>query len=73
MPTILNAANEIAVAAFLEGTIGFPQIHTVNARTVDGLAGTLGHTDNSADLESLLALDARARTRASAFVKDLAR
>ena len=35
---ILNAANEVAVAAFLAGTIRFDQIHSVNARTSMRLA-----------------------------------
>jgi hypothetical protein len=33
--TVLNAANEIAVQAFLAGTIRFTAIHSVNARTLD--------------------------------------
>jgi len=69
-PAVLNAANEEAVAAFLAGTIRFPQIHTVNARTVDALAGRVGRIDS---LEDLMALDARAREVACGFVKELAR
>ncbi|MDA0337251.1 MAG: 1-deoxy-D-xylulose-5-phosphate reductoisomerase [bacterium] len=34
-PAALNAANEVAVAAFLDGSIGFLDIHTVNQAVVD--------------------------------------
>jgi 1-deoxy-D-xylulose-5-phosphate reductoisomerase len=39
---VLNAANEIAVEAFLAGTIRFTAIHSVNARTLDRLQPQLG-------------------------------
>jgi 1-deoxy-D-xylulose-5-phosphate reductoisomerase len=67
---VLNAANEVAVAAFLDGTISFPQIHTVNARTVDAMVGGIGRI---ADLDDLLALDECARERARAAVREFAR
>jgi 1-deoxy-D-xylulose-5-phosphate reductoisomerase len=35
MPAVMNAANEIAVEAFLEGRIGFVQIAEVIERTMD--------------------------------------
>jgi len=35
MPVVLNGANEIAVAAFLEGRIGFREIHRIIARTMN--------------------------------------
>ena len=60
--TVLNAANEEAVAAFLAGTIGFAAIHTVNCRTVESVAPAPGAADS---LESLLALDQEARRRAA--------
>jgi 1-deoxy-D-xylulose-5-phosphate reductoisomerase len=68
--TVLNAANEAAVDAFLAGTIRFDRIHTVNSRTVEALAPAPGAADS---LESLLALDQEARRRAAGFVKELAR
>jgi len=67
--TVLNAANETAVAAFLSGTIRFDQIHSVNARTVDALVAEPGSTSS---LAALLDLDAHARVRAAQFVKGLA-
>jgi 1-deoxy-D-xylulose-5-phosphate reductoisomerase len=35
MPVVLNGANEIAVAAFLEGRIGFREIHRIIAKTMN--------------------------------------
>jgi 1-deoxy-D-xylulose-5-phosphate reductoisomerase len=67
---ILNAANEVAVAAFLDGQIGFAAIHQVNAGTLDGLLPGL---DPDASIEALLALDARARAHAGALARRLAR
>ncbi len=67
---VLNAANEVAVAAFLDGTIGFTAIHTLNARTIEHLEPRLSpdHT-----LEDLIALDARARAVARELMRGLAR
>jgi 1-deoxy-D-xylulose-5-phosphate reductoisomerase len=67
---ILNAANEVAVAAFLDGQIGFAAIHQVNAGTLDGLLPGL---DPDASIEALWALDARARAHAGALARRLAR
>jgi 1-deoxy-D-xylulose-5-phosphate reductoisomerase len=66
---VLNAANEEAVAAFLAGTIRFPQIHSVNAHTVEHLAGRIGAI---AALEDLMALDHRARVVAGERIAGLA-
>ena len=60
--TVLNAANEEAVAAFLSGTIRFDAIHMINGRLVDSFVPDHGA---AASLESLLALDAEARHRIS--------
>jgi 1-deoxy-D-xylulose-5-phosphate reductoisomerase len=67
---VLNAANEIAVAAFLAGTIRFTDIHRVNAETIDHVLPDL---PAAAALSDLLALDDRARAHAQAFVKECAR
>jgi 1-deoxy-D-xylulose-5-phosphate reductoisomerase len=67
--TVLNASNEAAVAAFLAGTIRFDQIHTVNARTLERVAGRAGSCDS---LGALLELDARARQDAVRTLKGLA-
>lgn len=66
---VLNAANEIAVAAFLSGTIRFDQIHTVNARTLEALVIEPGSTNS---LEGLLAIDAQARQLATRTINALA-
>jgi 1-deoxy-D-xylulose-5-phosphate reductoisomerase len=67
---VLNAANEAAVAAFLDGGLRYTAIHEVNARTVDALAARLGPVSS---IDELIALDARARAHAAAVVKELAR
>ena len=67
--TILNAANEIAVEAFLAGTIRFTAIHSVNARTLDRLQPHLGPSHT---LDDLLELDRRARDEARQVMKELA-
>lgn len=60
----LNAANEIAVEAFLEGRLPFPAISQVVA---DVLALTPGDGDTES-LDGILAADAVARTEASSQV-----
>jgi 1-deoxy-D-xylulose-5-phosphate reductoisomerase len=67
---VLNAANEVAVAAFLDGAIRFPAIDAVNAATVEQLAGSLGPQDT---LDDLLALDERARAAARQHTRSRAR
>ena len=67
--TVLNAANEIAVAAFLGGTIRFDQIHRV---IEDALEAVIPEPESSASIEALLALDILARAQASRFVRGLA-
>jgi len=67
---VLNAANEVAVEAFLQGALRFDQIHDVNAHTVEQ---AVPEADEAASLAGLLALDARSRVVAAARVKALAR
>jgi 1-deoxy-D-xylulose-5-phosphate reductoisomerase len=62
---VLNAANEIAVAAFLDGRLRFDGIHAVNAGTLERV---LPQAEDAASIEALLALDARARDAAHALV-----
>lgn len=64
---VLNAANEVAVAAFLSRRIRFDQIHVVNTETLAQL--TMPAPTSLADL---LDLDARAREAAEAAVIRLA-
>jgi 1-deoxy-D-xylulose-5-phosphate reductoisomerase len=62
-PTILSAANEVAVAAFLARRIGFLDI----ASTAETVLDRLGAPD-LADLETVIALDAAARAVANTVV-----
>ena len=64
---VLNAANEVAVAAFLDRRIRFDQIHHVNRVTLDTV-----RPDAPDSLEALLALDAQARAAALLVVGALA-
>jgi 1-deoxy-D-xylulose-5-phosphate reductoisomerase len=64
---VLNAANEVAVAAFLASRIRFDRIHDVNLATLAAVASS-----NPQSLEELLALDARAREAAQAAIGRLA-
>lgn len=66
--TVLNAANEVAVAAFLERRLSFDRIHAVNLQTLESVQpGVVG------SLEELMALDERARERAADIVRLWAR
>lgn len=65
---ILNAANEIAVEAFLARRIRFDQIHAVNQHTLERVAPG---TQAAESLEALLELDGRARAAASAHATHL--
>ncbi|SAL04005.1 1-deoxy-D-xylulose 5-phosphate reductoisomerase [Caballeronia calidae] len=62
----LNAANEIAVEAFLERRIGFMAIGGVVERVLSALPNT-----SAASLDDVLAADANARRLASRFVAEL--
>ena len=63
-PCVLNAANEVAVAAFIAGQVGFLDIADVVAETLDRTGS--GPLDG---LEAVLEADARARQTAAAIVK----
>ena len=67
--TVLNAANEIAVDAFLAGAIRFDQIHAVNEQT---LSAVLPEAGSGVSIEALLALDAQARRAAASQARGLA-
>ncbi len=63
---VLNAANEVAVAAFLERRIRFDHIHAVNQATLEQCTFT-----TPANKDDLLALDAQARALAEGVVERL--
>ncbi len=64
---VLNAANEVAVAAFLAERLRFDQIHAVNHATLTALSPSKPQS-----LGDLLDIDARARALAEAAVARLA-
>jgi 1-deoxy-D-xylulose-5-phosphate reductoisomerase len=65
-PTLLNAANEVAVAAFLAHRLPFGAIADVVARVLETVPGHV-----PANLEAVLALDNAARREAESFVRQL--
>ncbi|MEO6226438.1 MAG: 1-deoxy-D-xylulose-5-phosphate reductoisomerase [Thermomonas sp.] len=62
-PAVLNAANEEAVSAFLQGQIGFLSIPETVAATLDALP-----MQPADSLDTLLAADAQARVLAQALI-----
>lgn len=63
---VLNAANEVAVAAFLERKIRYDQIHRVNVQTLERV-----HPEPPVSLEDLLALDHQTRAAANGVIAQL--
>ena len=63
MPVYLNAANEVAVAAFLEGQLAFPEIAAANAAVLDAHART-GASTALRDLDDVAEADGWARAHA---------
>jgi 1-deoxy-D-xylulose-5-phosphate reductoisomerase len=62
-PAVLNAANEVAVAAFLEGQLAFPEIAAANAAVLDAHART-GASTALRDLDDVAEADGWARAHA---------
>ncbi|MEQ9187844.1 MAG: 1-deoxy-D-xylulose-5-phosphate reductoisomerase [Cryomorphaceae bacterium] len=62
LPCVLNAANEVAVAAFLDDKIGFLDIHRLNEEAMNGV-GYVAHPT----LEEYMDIDEKAR----AFTREL--
>jgi 1-deoxy-D-xylulose-5-phosphate reductoisomerase len=65
MPAVLNAANEVAVAAFLDGKISFPDIVAV----VSGTMEAVGERPAPASLADAEEVDRAARTAASSVLR----
>jgi 1-deoxy-D-xylulose-5-phosphate reductoisomerase len=68
LPAVMNAANEVAVSAFLEREIRFPQIWQV----VDDIMQTHRSVAHP-NLDTILEADHWARAEATAYVKSLHR
>ncbi len=62
-PTVLSAANEVAVGAFLERRIGFLDIAATVEAVLDRLSGS-----TAASLEAVMALDEAARAAAKSRI-----
>ncbi len=65
-PAVLNAANEIAVAAFLDEGLPYLQIPVVVEQVLNAIA-----PESADSLELILDIDARARQAAQEVVKDI--
>ena len=65
---VLNAANEVAVAAFLDKRIRFDQIYAVNVQTLEAVVPSPAES-----LAHLLALDAESRSVAQGIAQGLSR
>ena len=63
-PAIMNAANEVAVGAFLDGRIGFAQIPEIIARTLERCRPGSAET-----IEEVLEADSGARSIAAGFLR----
>jgi 1-deoxy-D-xylulose-5-phosphate reductoisomerase len=70
-PTILNAANEIAVAAFIGRKIGFGGIATLVEATLDA-AEQRNATAEPQDIDEALAIDHMARSLAQSLLPEIA-
>ncbi|MEC9347885.1 MAG: 1-deoxy-D-xylulose-5-phosphate reductoisomerase [Pseudomonadota bacterium] len=63
LATVMNAANEVAVAAFLAGRIGFLDIVAIVERVMEGI-----NRPDAGSLDAIMALDAMAREHAGRLV-----
>ena len=65
---VLNAANEVAVAAFLNHAIRFDQIHALNQAALESV---VVKPQDSTSVDALIDLDQRSRASAQQHVKRL--
>lgn len=66
LPAVLNAANEISVAAFLDERLGFTDMARINEQTMDRLGSTA-----VSSVEQLLEVDRQARQVAATVIKEM--
>ena len=65
---VLNAANEVAVATFLDGRLRYTDIHQVNLHTLQTMQARMG---SPRSIDDLLAIDEEARANARAYTQEL--
>ena len=70
-PTILNAANEIAVREFIGGRLGFAGIPALVEATLDAAEGR-GTTAEPQSVEDAIAIDHNARRLAAELLPEIA-
>ena len=70
-PTVLNAADEVAVSEFIAGRIGFPAIPALVEATLDMAAGR-GLLTEPAGIDAALAVDHIARSLAREILPEIA-
>ena len=70
-PNTLNAANEVAVNAFLNGDIGFTGISDIVARTLEACVVSSDAVYEACDIEAVIAADQLARQTAKDLIKVL--
>ena len=68
-PALFNAANEVAVKAFVEGKCAFHEIAAIVATTMDKALGT-SSTTSFASLDDVLAADSHGQHLANAIIDD---
>lgn len=66
VPAILNAANEIVVAAFLKGDVQFLEITEIVSRIIDSYSPPVPR-----DLADIFAIDTEARARTTTMIEDV--
>ncbi|MCR9282924.1 MAG: 1-deoxy-D-xylulose-5-phosphate reductoisomerase [Rhodobacteraceae bacterium] len=67
-PAVLNAADEVAVDAFLKGRIGFMDIPAAIEEVLDAM-GAGGKLTDDACVEDVLAIDAEARQKTGEWIR----
>ena len=66
MPAVLNAANEVAVNAFLNQEIGFSDIARIVERTMDAHSVAI-----NPELDDIIDADRQARIRAEDLIRNI--
>lgn len=67
VPAVMNAADEVAVAAFLDGRIGFADIPVAVAAAVDRLSDA----SRASELDEIISLDRQSRRYTTEFIEKI--